>query len=183
MSICPLLRDPNLPLDPLLLRPWTFRPSLLAAWHLPHRLAAFHLLHTLLSLLRGLLTLTHHLLTTSFLLLTHLLHHLPAVGALLPRALLALPATHLLLTLLRRGPLLTLLLLPPASCLLRTFLTLRRGSLSLLLRLRLLTLNLLLAATTISAAIPTAVAFTPALAKKVTVGADERDEPKRGHRR
>jgi hypothetical protein len=56
--------------------------SFLAARHLPHRLTAFGLLRTLLSLLLSLLTtgvLVHHLLTTGFLLLTHLLHPLASI--------------------------------------------------------------------------------------------------------
>lgn len=158
----------------LLLGTLTFRASLLATRHLPHRLTPFNLLRTLLlCLLPTGIHLVHHLLTASFLLLTHLLHHLSAVLTLLSRALLALPAAHLLLALLRGGPLLTLLLLPSASCLLlRPLLTLRRTRLTLL-TLRLLTLNLLLAATAISAAIHTAVTFTPALTKKVAVRAHQ----------
>jgi hypothetical protein len=163
----------------LLLRTLTFGTSFLAtpltARHLPHRLTAFDLLRTLLSLLLGLLTtrihLVHHLLTTGFLLLTHLLHHLPAIPALLPlRLLLPLPAAaHLLLSLLLSWTLLTLLLPTASSLLLRPLLTLRRSGLSLL---RLRTLNLRLATSPVSAAvISTAVSATTALAERITAGA------------
>jgi hypothetical protein len=177
----------------LLLRTLTFGTSFLAtpltARHLPHRLATFDLLRTLLSLLLSLLTtrihLVHHLLTTGFLLLTHLLHHLPAIPALLPlRLLLPLPAAaHLLLSLLRSlllsWTLLTLLLPTASSLLLRPLLTLRRSGLSLL---RLRTLNLRLATSPVSAAvISTAVSATTALAERITAGAHHRYERQCGH--
>jgi hypothetical protein len=173
----------------LLLRTLTFGtsflPTPLTARHLPHRLATFDLLRTLLSLLLSLLTtrihLVHHLLTTGFLLLTHLLHHLPAIPALLPlRLLLPLPAAaHLLLSLLLSWTLLTLLLPTASSLLLRPLLSLRRSGLSLL---RLRTLNLRLATSPVSAAvISTAVSATTALAERITAGAHHRYERQCGH--
>jgi hypothetical protein len=160
---------------------------LLAARHLPHRLATFHLLRPLLLslLLSARVHLVHHLLTTSFLLLAHLLHHLTAIGPLLTLgllwALLSLPTAHLLLSLLRGRPFLPLLLLPTTSCLrLRALLTLR---LRALLALRLLTLNLGLSASPVSSAISAAITSAAALAEKVAIGSDQRHQPQCGHRR
>lgn len=196
------LRDASLPFDPLLLaRTLALRTLLLNARRLPHRLASPLLTGwTLLSLLLRLLTLHHHLLTTSFLLLPHLLNLLASIRPLLALGLLLpLPAAHLLLPLgltLLNGSFLTLHLPTTPSLLLTllggSFLALlpwlllslrrTRWPLCRLLALRLFTLYPRLAATAISAAIPTAVTSTPALAKKVAVRSEQRNEPERGHR-
>ena len=193
LAIRPDLRHPSLPLQPLLLllRTLTFSASLLTARHLPHRLATLLPFRSLLLPLLSLLTLNHHLLATRFLLLPHLLHHLPTIGSLL--LLRPLPTTHLLpllglwsflplpttthLALLRRRALPPLLLpaahlLPLGLCrTLLTLLLLSRLRLRSFLTLRLLTLNLLLASSPISsAAILTAVPSSPALPEHIGAG-------------
>jgi hypothetical protein len=184
LSIAVLLLTASGPVTSLL-RALTLSASLLSSRHLPHRLASLLSLlslRTLLPLLLGLLTLDHRLLATRFLLLAHLLDHLAPIGSLL---LGPLPTAHLLprlglwpflplpttthLALLRCRALLTLLL-PAASCLL-----LSRLRLWTFLTLGLLTLNLLLATSTISSpAILTSVTASAALPEHIGAGTDQR---------